>query len=410
MSTLWACVVLPAVGCDRSALDEPSAVQPTSMLELLTWWRSPGEVDALKELTRMYMDRHAGVRVFNASAGRSDVLQRILSDRLEAYDPPDLMQVNVREIRQLRVRFPHALQNLDDWVDAMGLRSWMLPEGIADVTSEGHVLAVPINFHRHNSLIYNKAIFAAHGLKPPETVADLVTVCTKLKSAGVTPIATAHQGWMLTIMFNSIAAGHMGSRAFRDFFTGADQSTLPRLREALLIFQDLVAHSANPDAAEEGFGWTNAAQALYNGDAAMFIHGDWVKAYLTQLGWRPGVDFDVIAAPGTADMFLYTTDSFSFPIGAKNASGARDFLAMATSPEAQVAFNEIKGSSPIRLDVQRAALDPVARATFVALERASIRMSSPNSNALDEAMMRFVKDGDLAHAEAAFVGYAQSAR
>ena len=33
-----------------------------------------------------------------------------------------------------------------------------------------------------------------------------------------------------------------------------------------------------------------------------------------------------------------------------------------------------------------------------------------DSNALDEALMRLVKDGDLAHAEAAFVGYARSAR
>jgi glucose/mannose transport system substrate-binding protein len=428
-----------------------AAREPTPLLELVTWWREPGEIDALQNLASLYMAQHPNARVFNASAGRADALQRVLTDsleehqppdhaqldihairqspsrvpevihnidpavqavrRIEAGDPPDLLQLNISEIRSLRSLFPDALYNMDGWVDAMGLRRAAFPEALAAVTSGGHVLAVPITFHRENALIYNKTIFTAHGLSPPETVADLVTLCGKLKAAGVTPFATVHQGWILRLMFNSIAAGHMGGARFRDFFTGVDPGGgLPKVRESLAIFSALVANCANPDAGEEGFGWPNAAQAVAHGDAAMFLHGDWAKAYLTQLGWRPGIDFDAIAAPGTSDLVLYVVDTFAVPTGAKNARGARDFLATAISPEGQLAFSSIKGSIPMRPDVPRAGLDPVTRATFLEFERARIRMPSPNSTALDDAFLKLVVEKDLAGAEAALVAYARGAR
>ncbi len=456
MSALWT-VVLPAVlaGCGSSnrasgPTTSSAASEPTPLLELLTWWQAPGEIDALKELARLHMSRHPNARVFNASAGRADVLQRVLTEtleggeppdpaqlgikevrlvpsrfpevfssmdpaaqavnRLEARDPPDLLQLNVHEIRRLRSLFPDALHSMDGWVDAMGLRRAAFPEALAAVTSAGQVLAVPINFHRENTLIYSKAIFNAHGLTPPETVADLITLCAKLKAAGVTPFATAHQGWILRIMFNAIAAGHMGGAAFRDFFTGADPKGLPKVRESLAIFSSLAGNCANPDAGEAGFGWPNAAQALFNGEAAMFVHGDWAKGYLTKLGWRPGIDFDAIAAPGTSDLVLYVVDAFAVPTGAKNGLGARDFLAMAVSPEGQVAFNSIKGSIPVRPDVSRTTLDPVAQKALTDFERARIRMPSPNSTALDDAFLKLIVEKDMAGAEAALVAYARGAR
>jgi len=354
----------------------------------------------------MYGGLHRDARTFNAFVGRSPAMQKTLADRLAAGDPPDLLQVNAREIRQLRQRFPAALDNLDSLFDAMALRAAIFPELIDEGTSGGHLVALPINFHRENSLFYNKAIFDAHHLKPPRTVAELVELCAPLKAAGITPLATSHQGWILRIMFNAIAAGHMGGAAFRDYFTGRNTAGEARLREALVIFSDLIHRCVNPDAAEPGFGWVNAAQTLFNGDAAMFIHGDWTKGYLTRIGWRPGIDFGVVAAPGNDGLFLYVSDAFAIPTGAKNQAGAREFLRVASSLAGQVAFNSIKGSSPIRPDVPTDALDPVARATLADLQHAQIRMPSPNIDALDAAFAKLVADDDTeaaAHVIAEYV-------
>jgi glucose/mannose transport system substrate-binding protein len=377
-------------------------------MELMSWWRMPGEVGALQALVGLHLTVHPDARVFNAVTDRAEIFQQTLAQRLTDRDPPDLTQMNLREIREARWRFPDAFEPLDGLFDALGLRQIVFPEVIAGSIAGGHILAMPVNVHRENVLFYNKAIFAAHHVVPPTTVAELVALCRAFKAAGVTPLATAHQGWILRIMFNAIAAGQMGGTAFRDYFAGTSATGLPRLREALSIFSDLIQNDGNADAGEEGFNWTNAAQTLYNGDAAMFLHGDWAKAYLVHLGWRPDIDFGVVAAPGTSDMFLYVIDSFAIPKGAANLRGAQDFLTTATSPAGQVAFNSVKGSSPIRPDVQRLALDPLGQTTLFDLEHARIRMPSPNSTGLDKALARFVADGDADAALGVMAGYARA--
>jgi glucose/mannose transport system substrate-binding protein len=374
----------------------------------MSWWQAPGEVEALQALTRMHIALHPEARIFNIVSSRAFGLQQAVADRMAGQDPPDLLQVNAREIQQVQQRFPGALEELDGLFDSLGLRQVVFPEVIAESMAGGHIVALPINLHRENSLIYNKAIFAAHGLVPPRTIPELIAVCKVLKAAGVVPLATAHQGWILRILFDAIAAGHMGAAAFRDYFTGVSAAGQPRVREALAIFYELVHDDANPDAGEEGFNWTNAAQTLYNGDAAMFIHGDWTRAYLSLLGWRPDVDFGVVAGPGTADLFVYVTDAFAIPNGAKNRRGAREFLAVATSPAGQAAFNRAKGSSPIRADVERRALDPLGRETLGDLERAQIRMRAPNSAALDRAFEKLIADADVDSALAVLADYART--
>jgi glucose/mannose transport system substrate-binding protein len=408
MVALWVSVSLVGAGCGQPAGDTTTRNDSAPLLELLSWWRAPGEVEALQALTQMYSRLHPGARTFNASAGRATALQNILGERLEAGDPPDLVQMNAREIRQLRQRFPAALESLDGLFDELALRPMVFPELLEDGTSGGHLVALPINFHRENNLFYNQAIFTAHHLTPPRTVAELVALCGTLKAAGITPLALSHQGWILRIMFNAIAAGHMGPAAFRDYFAGTNAAAETQLREALVIFSDLIHRCVNPDAAEPGFGWVNAAQTLFNGDAAMFIHGDWAKGYLTRIGWKPGIDFGVVAAPGNAGLFLYVTDALAVPNGAKNRAGAREFLTMAASPAGQLAFNAVKGSSPIRPDLPMDALDPLARATFSDLQHAQIRMPSPNIDALDVAFTKLVADHDTEAAAQVIAEYVRT--
>ncbi|HZU83354.1 MAG TPA: extracellular solute-binding protein, partial [Polyangiaceae bacterium] len=235
------------------------------------------------------------------------------------------------------------------------------------------------------------------------TVDEFLATCEKLKQAGVTPVATAYQGWILRLMFNSIAMGKMGAGAYRDYFTTGRADLVPALRDAILVFKTVLESYVNDDASEDGFNWTNAAQAVYSGDAAMFMHGDWAKGYLMQLGWRPGVDFGVVGAPGAADLFLYGVDVFAIPRGAQNERGAREFLETIASKDAQVAFNRIKGSSPIRMDAPTEQLDPLARATLADLRAARVRMLVRSRPAWDDAIGRFARTRDVDALVRAFV-------
>ena len=388
------CAGLGAAGCSSEAVHPRSTQERKPLIEIVSWWLAPGEAEALQALIQTHGLQHPDARIFNSAAASSALTRKIVSERLLARDPPDLLQLNTRELNQLMTRSPGALEELDGTFEALGLRGKVFPEATADVTYDGHVVAMPVNFHRENGLFYNKAIFAAHGLAPPTTVPEFVTACRTLKAAGITPVATAHQGWILMMMLNALAAGTMGTDVFRDYFTGTSDAGEPKLREAIALFAEVLASYTNPDAGEPGFNWTNAALTIYNGDAAMFFHGDWARGYFTQIGWRPGVDFGVVVSPGASDLFLYLSDSFAIPRGAANERGARELIATVASPEGQVAFNTLKGSSPIRGDVNRTAFDPLGQTTLRDLETARVRMVAPNSPVYDEALVRFIKDRD----------------
>jgi glucose/mannose transport system substrate-binding protein len=397
---------LGSAGCGPAAEAEAAPIpdndRPKQLVELLSWWNAPGEAEALEALIEVHRAVHQNARVFN-TAVLGSTARDILNGRLARHDPPDLFQEYVHDRKNTVDQPPGRPVALDGLFDELGLRSVIFPEVLADVTSDGHIFAMPVDVHRENTLFYNQKLFAANNLSPPRTLDQLLEACKTLKAAGVTPIATADQGWILRIMFNTLAMGKMGSVRYHDFFTGKGLVDVTLLREVIKVFANILENYTNADAGEEGFTWTTAAQAVYNGDAAMFLHGDWVKGYLVQLGWRPGVDFGSVAAPGAGDLFLYGIDAFALPQGAKNEAGALDFLATVASTAGQAAFNNFKGSSPIRGDVPRAQMDELARATLYDLEHAKIRMLVRTRPAWEDALVAFAKDKNQAALLRAFI-------
>jgi glucose/mannose transport system substrate-binding protein len=371
-------------------------------IELFSWWIAPGEAEALQALIDLNRANHPNQRIFNAGAVSGMDVRATLAARLANNDPPDLFQQNAHDLRTFLAANPGSLAQLDSLFAAQGLNTAVLPEILSNVTVDGHIYSMPVNIHRENTLFYNKQIFAAHNLQPPTTVTELLQVCSTLKAAGVTPIATAHQGWILRIMFNTVAMGVMGADAFHDYMTGGPRDDVA-LADAIDVFGDILADDVNASASNADFGWTNAAGEVAAGRAAMFMHGDWAKGYYVQLGWTPGVDFGVIGAPGASDLFWYGVDLFSLPAGAPHATEARDFLTTVGSTAGQVAFNKLKGSSPIRTDVPLNQLDPEARATLTDLMNARYRMLVVNHDAWDMAFVAFAQNGDRAALFQAYV-------
>jgi glucose/mannose transport system substrate-binding protein len=396
VAALWVGLCLPLGGCGINGDNAHTFVERRDpLVEVLTWWSAPGEAQAMQALIQTHIARYPDARIFNTAVPTSIAMEDLLDQRLRDADPPDLLQVSRRELKQIGQRHPGALESLDDLFDPFGLPGQIFPEAISEASEGGQILAMPVNLHRENGLFYNKALFAAHHLAVPTNITELMAVCKKFKAAGVIPFATARQGWVLRMMLNSLITGTMGSTAYHDYFTGESAAGLTQLRAGIVVLGEILQSYVNPDAGEEGFIWSNATQTLFNGDAAMFFHGDWARGYLVDLGWRPGVDFGVVAAPGAPDLFVYWGDSLAIPRGAKNAKGARAFLRTVASPEGQVAFNRFKGSTPIRGDVPIEAFDPLARATLEDFHRARFRMAAPNPVHLDDAVLKFSIDGDV---------------
>jgi len=403
--TLLACLNLGLIGCSSdsgSSADDASATsggQNDDAVEIFSWWTQPGEIEALQSLFDLYKEDNAHSNIFNAAEASGTEAKEVLTERLEDNDPPDLFQENAGDLRRRVAADPSKYVPLTDLFVEHGWEEAFTPEVLMDVSVDGDIYGMPVNLHRENALFYNMQVFAAHDLEAPTTLEEFWQVCEALKEAGVTPVVTSYQGWILRIMFNSLAMGAMGREAYHDYFTGAADPEGDSLDPALDAFARVLDEYVNDDAGDDEFGWTQAAQAMFDGDAAMFFHGDWAKGYVQQLGWTPGVDFGAVGAPGASDVFLYGTDTFAMPAGGPNPEGAIHFLETVASPEGQIAFNAIKGSSPARLDLDLDDLDPVAAHTLSDLAGAELRMPVPSWRDIDDVYEGATPDYDTAFAQ-----------
>lgn len=101
---------------------------------------------------------------------------------------------------------------------------------------------------------------------------------------------------------------------------------------------------------------------VITGDAGMQIMGDWAKGEWVAANKVAGVDYGCILGPGEpaflmgGDVFVFAQTDDAEEIEAQNILA--DIM---ISPEGQVNFNNLKGSVPVRQDVDTSAMDQCAQ-------------------------------------------------
>ena len=403
-SVLVACCALAlcGVGCSSDSTGKSAAGgagQPgtsTDALQLLSWWTGPGEADALQALMDTYRDAHANARVNLDSSVTADNWRPTLNMGI-ADSPWDAFQLAGADMPQFKLDHPDDVLPVDVYEDA-ALKKAVIPEILASVTlDDGKPYGVVTGVHRNNSFLYNQQVFDAHKLKAPTTIAEFMDVCAKLKKAGVTPVATTFQTWALRITFDEILAGTLGASAFDDLVQGrtppTDATMKAGITSAIATFGSVLTDYVDPASSAADYGWTNAADDVHSGKAAMLLHGDWAKGYMVHLGWTPGVDFGLSGPPGANDLFVYGADVFGLPKSAPHPGMAEDFLTVVASKDGQVAFNKYKGATPMRTDV-RDQLDDLGKISMDALLNAKVLSPSHANADWDAAIGVFAMDGD----------------
>ncbi|XYH98721.1 ABC transporter substrate-binding protein [Sorangium sp. So ce1128] len=377
----------------------------TGKIELLSWWYSASESRALDALVEVYNHDHPGVEVVNAAAIAASTAGERLRQRMALGSPPDSFQVNggvklLEWVKHNGREGDNKLEPLDDIAASSG---WLdvVPRSILEsVTYDGHVYAVPVNIHRANSLCYNKKIFAESGLAPPTTLDELSAVVGALAEKGITPLALSAQlapeagGFMWEHVFVMSA----GTEFYERFFRGEEHPNDPRVRAALEASLTIAEH-VNPD--YESIGWADAARLVGQGDAAMVMDGDRVKAELQAQGYEYDVDFGMVAVGGD-NTFVYVDDSFVLPRGAPHREPTLDLLATMGTVEGQDALNPLKGSIPVRLDTDRSLYDEPSQRAMDAARDPETRFIPERTlvvprdylTAVDGAYKEYLRDRD----------------
>jgi glucose/mannose transport system substrate-binding protein len=342
-------------------------------VEIFSWWERVGDSDALGALIREQRRLHPADVIVNASAGLSGLARKTLRSRMLRSEPPDTFQANAgsdlmqwvlmngTDARESKLL---PLDGLVEGTDAW--RSVMPAPVLEQVTFAGQLYGVPSNVHRINSVFYNKRLMARYGLAVPTSVADLEAMARKLDGTGVALIAVgSREPWTVALLvFECLLVAREGADTYRDYFHGHLRPDDPRivrtLREALELFK-----SVNPDHAR--LSWLEAVDRVVSGQAVMTVMGDWARLTFNAHGLQMGVDYGEIAFPGTAGTFVFTSDTFSLPVEARNKAGARRLLATIGSADGQRAINDAKGSLSARFDVPPPAGDPILRQKFALL-------------------------------------------
>ncbi len=325
--------------------------------EVIHWWTSGGESAAIKVFADAY-NKAGGQWVDTAIAGGPNARAAAIN-RVVGGNPPTAMQFNTS--RQFDDIVAQGLVNdVDAVATADGWKSF-LPKAFLDaVTRNGKVYAVPVNVHGQNWMWTSTAAFKKAGVEPPKTWDEFFPALDKLKAAGIIPMAQGGQPWQEHTVFNALLLGVGGQDLYMKIYRDKDEKAVstPEFAKVVSYYAKLRNYV---DPGMPGRNWNDATAMLIKGTAGIQFMGDWAKGDFLQAGFTAGKEYDCLLPGGSGyiiggDVFVMAKTSDPEQIKAQTLL-AKTML----SPAVQVAFNQKKGSIPVRSDVDAGQLDKCAQ-------------------------------------------------
>ena len=352
---------------------------------MLHWWTSASERKAADLLAARLAAE--GVQWQDAAipGGAGIGAGKVLKGRVLAGDPPEVTQiigVAVAEWGEMGL-----LLELDNVAGADNWNKILFPTVQNLIQYRKHTMAAPLGIHRVNTLFYNRALFARLKLAPPRTWDDFEAVSRRLLAAGVQPLAQSSEAWQVATLFENLVLAESGPEFYRALFVRRSPAAAadPRTAHALQRLRTVKGWAAGQLAERP---WAEVVRRFARGEAGMMIMGDWAKAELNEQGAALDRDYGCTGAPGTGQFHLYSVDTLSMFAGDYRHAQAQERMArLLLSPALQADFNLLKGSVPVRRDVDPAHMDSCARASWSTFARGSALQapSLVHRMAVDEA-------------------------
>ena len=357
---LWVLPTLLIAGCSE-------AISEDVTLEVLTWWESGSEGDALETLTDPFEEQNPEIRVDPKTRDSADDTRSNLGVRMLSGHPPASFQANAGAdlLRWLdvayvpgdqgsiiaspehRVRLLSAVTRSLHETGALDEARGMYPEVLEHVRVGRDYYGVPVNVHRLNLVYYNQVVVAEYADQHEgASLLDLEVLCptTPQPALGSNVIAIGADAFELVLLtFENLLPALAGAAFYDDFFrgrlSGEDSGEVwePKVEQVLRCVRRLW------ESARVEVSWEDAAKRVAEGRAAFTVMGDWATAEIAT------VKFDQVGRapfPGTDEIFVFTADTFPLPTGTAHPEQVRQLLTFFSNPRRQVEFSVVKGSIP----------------------------------------------------------------
>jgi multiple sugar transport system substrate-binding protein/raffinose/stachyose/melibiose transport system substrate-binding protein len=251
----------------------------------------------------------------------------------------------------------NSLRPIDDmW--AKDKLDGVIAKPIADSATlyDGKRFLVPFNYH-YAGMFYNKKVLADAGVTAlPATWDEFLALCKTLKDKGVAPIALGSKNrWPAQFWFDYLLLRTAGPDYRAKLMAGEASYDDPEVAAAMTLWKDMLdaglfVENANAD------DWTDAADKVARGDAAMTLMGTWITGYWNGVGLKPGEDYDFFQFPkikdGVPNAAVGPVDGLVVSANAANPEGAEKFLAfMVSDTDVQAKWAEAQGALSANVNV-----------------------------------------------------------
>lgn len=216
------------------------------------------------------------------------------------------------------------------------------------MSRDGKQWGVPYSYYQWG-IYYRKDIFDKLGLTEPKTWAELMAASKTLKDNGVTPFTIGTKFlWTAAGVFDYINLRTNGYDVHNDLTAGKIKYTDPRIKQTFMNWKELIDMGGFVSN-HATMSWQDAIAPFANGDAAMYVMGNFSVAQYKAAGLTDDqIDFFQFPeiTPGLARAEEAPADAFFIPSNAKNKEDAKKFLAFIAQPDIQGAWNKTLGQLP----------------------------------------------------------------
>jgi ABC-type glycerol-3-phosphate transport system substrate-binding protein len=263
-----------------------------------------------------------------------------------------------------------AIQPISDLWQEMGWDE-QFPEPIREMaTIDGEQYFVPMAL-QWNPIWYRTDIFEEVGLAPPQSWEQFLTACETLDAAGYIPVAAASTGWTppLARWFTILNLRLNGAAFHEQLMAGKVRYDDPRVRAVFERWAELFAHGCF---AQGQTNYREAAQQIFDGEAAMYNLGEWLSESYDE------------GLPATFDFFSFPTLDPDVPraeivhvygayisAAAEHPREARRFLAYLGSAPSQTSNVQTLGRVASNLAVDPSLYNEVYRRGLAFVEDAA---------------------------------------
>lgn len=303
--------------------------------------------EAMSRILNGFNAANPGIEAVDNSAGHEDFKTQILVT-LAGDNPPDAFSYWAGARTQFVVDGGR-LAPIDEMWAANNLDE-VIPAGIAAGAStyNGNKYLIPIGYH-YVGMFYNPKVMAAAGLTGmPETWEEMLAVAEQLKAAGVTPFALGSKNrWPAQFWFDYLLLRTAGPEYRAQLMAGEATYTDPEVMAVMELWKSLADAGYFVENAN-AYDWTDAADQVANGRAAMTLMGTWITGYWNGNNLTPGEDYDFFPFPvmqeDVPNAALGPVDGFVMTAASKHKPETEKLLLYLLDPQVQADWAQAQGA------------------------------------------------------------------